>query len=218
MQMLERTDIAARGPADPRGWFLFAEASRLMYADRDQYVGRPAFRAVPVAGLLDPPTSPPAPPDRRARRARAGARHARPPRRSPPATPRWSRRHHAFRGRRRARQRRVDDRDGGIDLRLGPHGRRLLPQQRTDRLQLPPRRRSGPPRRQRRRPRQAAALIHDSRHPPYPRRPLRRRDRLARRHRHPGLCRQGHHRHGRLGPVTAGRDQPPQPHRARDQL
>jgi gamma-glutamyltranspeptidase/glutathione hydrolase len=54
MKMLERTDIAARGPADPRGWFLFAEASRLMYADRDRYVGDPAFVTVPVNGLLDP--------------------------------------------------------------------------------------------------------------------------------------------------------------------
>ena len=54
MGMLERTDIAARGPDDPQGWFLFAEASRLMYADRDRYVGDPAFVAVPVAGLLDP--------------------------------------------------------------------------------------------------------------------------------------------------------------------
>ncbi|MGQ0659750.1 gamma-glutamyltransferase [Sphingosinicella sp.] len=52
--MLERTDIAARGPSDPQGWFLFAEASRLMYADRDQYVGDPAFAQVPVDGLLDP--------------------------------------------------------------------------------------------------------------------------------------------------------------------
>ncbi len=54
LQLLERTDIATRGPTDPRGWFLFAEASRLMYADRDQYVGDPAFVNVPVAGLLDP--------------------------------------------------------------------------------------------------------------------------------------------------------------------
>jgi gamma-glutamyltranspeptidase/glutathione hydrolase len=54
MAMLERTDIAARGPTDPQAWFLFAEASRLMYADRDRYVGDPAFVDVPVAGLLDP--------------------------------------------------------------------------------------------------------------------------------------------------------------------
>lgn len=54
MGLLERTDIAARGPADPQAWFLFAEASRLMYADRDAYVGDADFVAVPVAGLLDP--------------------------------------------------------------------------------------------------------------------------------------------------------------------
>ena len=54
MGMLERTDIAKRGPADPQAWFLFAEASRLMYADRDAYVGDADFVAVPVGGLLDP--------------------------------------------------------------------------------------------------------------------------------------------------------------------
>ena len=52
--LLERTDIAKRGPADPQAWFVFAEASRLMYADRDRYVGDPAFAQVPVAGLLAP--------------------------------------------------------------------------------------------------------------------------------------------------------------------
>lgn len=54
LMLLEHTDIAARGPADPQGWFLFAAASRLMYADRDRYVGDPAFVSVPVAGLIDP--------------------------------------------------------------------------------------------------------------------------------------------------------------------
>jgi len=54
LAMLEKTDIAARGPGDPQAWYLFAEASRLMYADRDQYVGDPAFVSVPVKGLLDP--------------------------------------------------------------------------------------------------------------------------------------------------------------------
>jgi len=53
MQILENTDIAARGPNDPQAWYLFAEASRLMYADRDRYVGDPAFVNVPVAGLID---------------------------------------------------------------------------------------------------------------------------------------------------------------------
>jgi gamma-glutamyltranspeptidase/glutathione hydrolase len=54
MMILDRTDIARRGPNDPQAWFLFAEASRLMYADRDKYVGDPAFVRVPVAGLIDP--------------------------------------------------------------------------------------------------------------------------------------------------------------------
>jgi gamma-glutamyltranspeptidase/glutathione hydrolase len=54
MAILERTDIASRGPGDAQAWYLFAEASRLMYADRDLYVADPAFVPVPVAGLLDP--------------------------------------------------------------------------------------------------------------------------------------------------------------------
>ncbi len=53
MGLLERTDIATRGPDDARAWFQFAQASRLMYADRDLYVGDPDFVDVPVEGLLD---------------------------------------------------------------------------------------------------------------------------------------------------------------------
>ena len=52
--LLDRTDIASRGPNDPQAWLQFAEASRLMYADRDRYVGDPAFADVPVEGLLAP--------------------------------------------------------------------------------------------------------------------------------------------------------------------
>ncbi len=51
--LLERTDIASRGPEDPQAWLVFAEAHRLMYADRDQYVADPRFVAVPVEGMLD---------------------------------------------------------------------------------------------------------------------------------------------------------------------
>lgn len=54
MLLLERTDIAARRANDPQAWFLFAEASRIMYADRDRYVGDPAFVSVPVTGMLEP--------------------------------------------------------------------------------------------------------------------------------------------------------------------
>jgi gamma-glutamyltranspeptidase/glutathione hydrolase len=52
--ILERTDIAERGPSDPQAWFLFAQASRLMYADRDHYVDDPRFVPVPTDRLLDP--------------------------------------------------------------------------------------------------------------------------------------------------------------------
>ncbi|WP_298022562.1 gamma-glutamyltransferase family protein [uncultured Parasphingopyxis sp.] len=50
--LLDRTDIAERGPDDPQAWYLFAEASRLMYADRDRYVGD--VPTVPIDGMLDP--------------------------------------------------------------------------------------------------------------------------------------------------------------------
>jgi gamma-glutamyltranspeptidase / glutathione hydrolase len=54
MGILEHTNIAALGPSSPQSWYLFAEASQLMYADRDYYVGDPAFVRVPIRGLLDP--------------------------------------------------------------------------------------------------------------------------------------------------------------------
>src|SRR3569833_393822 len=54
LAILDHTDIAQRGPSDPQSWFLFAQASRLMYADRDRYVADPEFIPVPVEKLLDP--------------------------------------------------------------------------------------------------------------------------------------------------------------------
>jgi len=54
LAILEHTDIDKHGPTDPEGWFLFAQASRLAYADRDRYVGDDNFVSVPIKGLLDP--------------------------------------------------------------------------------------------------------------------------------------------------------------------
>jgi gamma-glutamyltranspeptidase/glutathione hydrolase len=54
LKQLERFDMRALGPRSPVAWHLFAESSRLAYADRDLYVGDPDYVQVPVAGLLDP--------------------------------------------------------------------------------------------------------------------------------------------------------------------
>jgi len=51
--ILANTDIN-KHPNDTQGWYLFSQASRLMYADRDRYVGDPDFVSVPTEGLLDP--------------------------------------------------------------------------------------------------------------------------------------------------------------------
>ena len=51
--ILQRTDIPAH-PNDAQGWYLFSQASRLMYADRDRYYGDPDFIDVPMEGLLAP--------------------------------------------------------------------------------------------------------------------------------------------------------------------
>ena len=70
--ILERTAID-KHRGDAEGWYLFSQASRLMFADRDRYIGDPDVVDVPVAGLLDSayldtrakligPTADPAPP------------------------------------------------------------------------------------------------------------------------------------------------------------
>jgi gamma-glutamyltranspeptidase/glutathione hydrolase len=51
--ILARTDIPAHRN-DAQGWYLFSQASRLMYVDRDRYYGDPDFVDVPMEGLLAP--------------------------------------------------------------------------------------------------------------------------------------------------------------------
>jgi gamma-glutamyltranspeptidase/glutathione hydrolase len=52
--MLERFPLARVRGGSAQAIHLFAEAGRLAYADRDYYVGDPAFVQVPAAGLVDP--------------------------------------------------------------------------------------------------------------------------------------------------------------------
>ena len=54
LKLLERFDVAGLGKDSPQAWHLFAEASRLAYADRDMYLGDPDYVRVPLTGLFDP--------------------------------------------------------------------------------------------------------------------------------------------------------------------
>lgn len=54
LKQLERFDMAGLGKDSPVAWHLFAESSRLAYADRDTWLGDPAYVKVPVEGLLAP--------------------------------------------------------------------------------------------------------------------------------------------------------------------
>jgi gamma-glutamyltranspeptidase / glutathione hydrolase len=52
--ILEQFDMGGLDPDSPEAAHLFAEASRLAYADRDKYLADPDFTEIPVGPLLDP--------------------------------------------------------------------------------------------------------------------------------------------------------------------
>ncbi|MDP5277840.1 gamma-glutamyltransferase family protein [Sphingomonas sp. DG1-23] len=54
LKQLERFDMAKLGKDSPVAWHLFAESSRLAYADRDMYLGDPDYVRIPLKGLLAP--------------------------------------------------------------------------------------------------------------------------------------------------------------------
>lgn len=54
LEMAEQTPDLQKGADSPAAWVAFGRLQRLMYADRDRYVGDADFVGVPVAGLLDP--------------------------------------------------------------------------------------------------------------------------------------------------------------------
>ncbi len=54
LKLVERFPSPQLAPNTLEGVHLFAQASRLAFADRNRYVGDPAFVTVPVKGLLDP--------------------------------------------------------------------------------------------------------------------------------------------------------------------
>jgi gamma-glutamyltranspeptidase/glutathione hydrolase len=54
LKQLERFDMAALGKDSPVAWHLFAESTRLAFADRNRYIGDPDYVVVPSKGMLDP--------------------------------------------------------------------------------------------------------------------------------------------------------------------
>ena len=52
--ILEHFDLPSMGPDSIEAWHLFAEASKLAYADRALYMADSDFVRVPTAGLVDP--------------------------------------------------------------------------------------------------------------------------------------------------------------------
>ena len=54
LKQLERFDMKGLGKDNPVSWHLFGESQRLAYADREKWIGDPAFVAVPTKGLADP--------------------------------------------------------------------------------------------------------------------------------------------------------------------
>ena len=52
--ILEHFDLPSKGPENVDSWHLFAEASKLAYADRSLYMADADFVRVPERGLLDP--------------------------------------------------------------------------------------------------------------------------------------------------------------------
>lgn len=52
--MIEKFNLAAWGPNNPKSWHVMAEASRLAFADRNEYMADPDFVATPDLLLLNP--------------------------------------------------------------------------------------------------------------------------------------------------------------------
>ena len=137
LKQLERFNLTALGPKSPVAWHLIAESMRLAYADREQYLGDPAFVSVPAAGLMDAAylakRSALISPDRTMPSVAAG-RPAGAPKLCMPAPVAEHGTSHfvAVDSRGQCRFGDLDDREY---FRLGADGQRLLSQQRADRLQ-----------------------------------------------------------------------------------